>query len=274
MIASAHGQSLARGAAGTALLPVEQALTGTGTWRDAHAAIKQATAAPVDAGPHAALLHGAPALAFILHAARADGHPRYEKPLATLTGHVERITRQRLAAAHARLRRGEPGTFSEYDLFHGLTGLGVVLLRTAPGSDALAGILRYLAALTRPVIDGGQALPGWWAARDPDPLIPTPGGHANLGMAHGGAGILAFAALTKLSGITADGQDETIAHLQAWYERWRQDGADGPWWPQHLTREALRTGRPAQRRPGRPSLCYKLTELNHEFSQFMGVLLV
>jgi hypothetical protein len=48
-------QSLAKGASGNALLRVERALAGTGTWRDAHAAITAAVAGPVDASPRACL---------------------------------------------------------------------------------------------------------------------------------------------------------------------------------------------------------------------------
>jgi hypothetical protein len=248
--------SLAQGAAGIALLRIEQALTGSGTWADAHSAVRQAAAMPVDASPAAGLFYGAPALAFALHAACADGRARYQAATQELDGIVQRTARQRAVAGIRRLERGDDGAFREYDLFHGLTGIGALLLRTSPDSDALAEILRYLTLLTRPQAAGDSMVPGWWAGHDPDPLMPTPGGHANLGMAHGAAGILAFLSLATVAGRTVDGQGEAIGTLAAFFDRWRQDSPDGPWWPQWLTRADLLAGCPTRPRPGRASWCY------------------
>ena len=258
--AQADAQSLDTGAAGTALLHIELALTGTGTWHDARHAITQAAAEPVDASPSGCLLYGAPALAFVLHAAQADGQPRYQDASAVLIRHVDRIARQRLAAARARITSGKPGTFSEHDLFHGLTGIGAVLLRTAPASDALGDILAYLISIvTKPLTLDGVQVPGWWAARDPDPLHPAPGGHANFGMAHGAAGLLAFLALSSISGRAVHGQPEAISVLCDWYDRWAQETSDGRWWPEWLTLSDLRAGRPGQRGAGRPFLLLRDT---------------
>lgn len=251
----AADQSLANGAAGAALLAVEQALNGSGTWHDARTLIAKAAAA-VDAGPHAALFYGAPALLFVLHAASTDGYPRYRAAARQLDGHIHRIARQRLGAAEARMASGRPAAFAEYDLFYGLTGFGVLLLRTAPGSGTLADILRYVTGLTMPRVLDGLEVPGWWAAHNPDPLLPTPGGHANFGMAHGAAGLLAFLSLAMLKGCTVDGQHETISYLTRWFGKWRQKSSGGPWWPQWITRDQLRSGRPGQNGPGRPSWCY------------------
>jgi hypothetical protein len=251
----APAQSLARGTAGTALLAIEQAMTGTGTWAGAHAAITAAAAEPVDAGPGAALYAGAPALALVLHAARADGHPRYEAAISELDGHVLRAARLRLAAAQESQQRGEL-SFRDFDVFYGLAGIGALLARTSPPSKVLAGVLRYLAGLARPRLLDGTQVPGWLVAHDPDPLMPTPGGHVNLGMAHGAAGILAALALAARRGIIVRGQLEAIGYLRDFFGRWRQDSPDGPWWPQWLTRDDLRAGTPAQPGPGRPSWCY------------------
>jgi lantibiotic biosynthesis protein len=255
--AQATAQSLDTGAAGMALLHVEQALTGAGTWNHAHEAITRAAAEPIDASPSGCLLHGAPALAFVLHAAQADGQPRYQDAAGTLGRHVGRIARQRLDAARARITSGTPGTFVEHDLFYGLTGIGVVLLRMAPATDALGDILAYLTTIvTRPLALAGVQVPGWWSARDPDPGHPTPGGHANLGMAHGAAGILAFMSICAISGHAVEGQREAISALCDWYDRWGQDAPGGRWWPEWLTLSDLRTGRPSQQGPGRSSWCY------------------
>ena len=91
---------------------------------------------------------------------------------------------------------------------------------------------------------------------DPDAILPPPGGHANFGMAHGAAGLLSFLALATRRGCAVDGQHDAIAVLTEWFDRWRQDGPDGPWWPEWVTRGELRAGRPAQERPGRASWCY------------------
>jgi hypothetical protein len=251
----APAQSLARGAAGTTLLAIEQAMTGTGTWAGAHAAITAVAAEPVEAGPGAALYAGAPALAFVLHTARADGHPRYEAATSELDGHVLRAARQRLAAAQESQQRGEL-SFRNFDVFYGLAGIGALLARISPQSKMLAEVLGYLAELARPRLLDGTQVPGWLVAHDPDPLMPTPGGHINLGMAHGAAGILAALALAARRGIIVRGQLEAIGYLRDFFGRWRQDSPGGPWWPQWLTRDDLRAGTPAQPGAGRPSWCY------------------
>lgn len=246
-------QSLASGAIGPALLHVERAWTGCGTWATAQSHIRQVMTGPVDAAEHTGLFYGAPAVAFLLQAA-ADRHHSYRAASQTIGEHVLRLSRRRLAAAAERINSGQPAAFAEYDLFYGLTGIGALLLRHHPDNDELAGILRYVVTLvTLPHHDDGVELPGWWVAHDPDKIMPTPGGHANFGMAHGAAGLLSFLALATLQGRVVDGQDEAIAVLTQWFDRWRQDGSS---WPQWITREELRAGRPAHAHPGRISWCY------------------
>ena len=252
----ARHQSLADGTAGTALLHIERALSGRDSWTKAHALIRQVATGPIDGGDHAGLYYGAPAVAFMLHTTNGDGQPRYEQALATLDHHVARLARRRLSTAVTRTNAGEYTQFSEYDLFYGLVGIGALLLLRQPGSDTLGDVLRYLVRLTRPSRHDGVELPGWWVTHDPDPTLPTPGGHANLGMAHGAAGILALLALAARAGHVVEGQHEALERLTDWLENWRQHSPDGPWWPQWITLTALRTGRPTQQRPGRPSWCY------------------
>ncbi|MFI7225137.1 lanthionine synthetase C family protein [Nonomuraea angiospora] len=249
-------QSLTKATAANALLHIERALTGTGDWNSAHAHIRQATAGPIDSAPHAGLYYGTPAIAFVLHAASTGGNPRYQAAARALDKHLARLTQRRLATAAERIRRRAPATFAEYDLFHGLTGIAVLLLLRAPGSDLLAGILSYVTRLTKPRRVDGEELPGWWVAHDPDPLLPTPGGHVNLGLAHGAAGLLALLSLAALRGCTVPGQADAIDALGGWFDQWRQNSPDGTWWPQWLTHEELRTGRTTQPGPGRPSWCY------------------
>jgi hypothetical protein len=82
------------------------------------------------------------------------------------------------------------------------------------------------------------------------------GGHANLGTAHGAAGILAFLSLATIAGHAIDGQTTAIATLCGWYDTWEQNTGDGPWWPEWLPLADLRAGHPSQHAPGRPSWCY------------------
>ncbi|HEX7658471.1 MAG TPA: lanthionine synthetase C family protein [Pseudonocardiaceae bacterium] len=248
-------QSLAKGAAGTALLYIERAWAGTGSWQTAHAHIRNLMSGPIDGAQYASLYYGAPAIAFVLHAA-ADRHPRYRAAAVTLDEHTRRLARTRLAIATARRDQGEPVSFGDVDIFSGLTGIGALLLAYDPRSDALTDVLRYIISLTRPRRDDDGELPGWWTGHDPDRNVPTPGGHANFGMAHGAAGLLAFLALATRHGHEVDGQRQAIAALTGWFDQWRQNSDGIPWWPHWITRSELRMGRTDQLGPGRPSWCY------------------
>ena len=53
-----------------------------------------------------------------------------------------------------------------------------------------------------------------------------------------------------------DGHAEAIAIICAWLDTWQHDGSSGPWWPQWIARDQLRTGRPRRHGPLRPSWCY------------------
>ncbi|MEV6527457.1 lanthionine synthetase C family protein [Longispora sp. NPDC051575] len=252
----AKAQSLDKGPIGGALLAVEEALTGAGTWNTAHQQVQRAVAGPVDAGTHTGLYHGAPAVLVLLEAASADGRPRYAAERDLLHRHVRHLVQQRLADAQTRLAGRRAAGFAEYDLFHGLTGLGALLLRTQPTSTELGDVLRYLIRLTEPYRLDGLTVPGWWVDHHPDQLAPTPGGHANLGIAHGAAGILAVLSMAVRTGYEIDGQFAAIGELTASFDRWRQEDQHGTWWPQWITRDDLAAGHTAQHEPGRPGWCY------------------
>lgn len=249
-------QSLATGATGAALTDIEVALHDRSGWPAVHARLAAISAAPIDAGLHAGLYYGAPALRYLLACASQDGRGRYRSAADALDRHVVRIVTARLADAHQRHQAAEPTRFAEYDLFYGLVGLGTLLARTDPDSGLLADVLAYVVSLTTPRREPAGWVPGWFVPHDPDPLLPTPGGHANLGLAHGAAGLLAFLASSARAGHLVDGQWEAITGLQQFFDDWRQDSDTGPWWPQWLTPEELATSTTNQLAPGRPSWCY------------------
>jgi hypothetical protein len=249
-------QSLSDGTAGTALLHIERARLGHGTWRQAHAWITSAATGEISASDTAGLFLGLPAVAFMLDAA-ASGSSRYGAGLGDADRHLAALTAARAAAGMDRIRAGQPGGFQEWDVFFGLAGLGALLLRRAPGSSAMERVLQYLVALTRPLHVDGLEVPGWWAGHDPSRKQSPSyrGGHGNLGAAHGTAP-LALLSHALRKGVAVDGQREAIATILAWLDAWKQDAPAGPWWPEWITLDDLRAGRPGQRRPNRPSWCY------------------
>ncbi|WP_327352758.1 lanthionine synthetase C family protein [Streptomyces sp. NBC_01304] len=250
------GQSLATGAAGIALFHIEQAATGQATWRPAHRWISQAAAGDITATDSTGLYLGAPAVAFVLQAAPDSVQHLYRDARTALHGHVVNLTHRRVDSALARMYRGAHTTFAEYDTFYGLTGIGAYLLRAAPNSDAMEKVLRYLVSLTHPLDSDGPATPGWWVDHDTSRSHSLPGGHGNLGVAHGITGPLLLLAQAHRRGIQVDGQAEAIRAICDHLDMWRQESDTGLWWPEHLTLTDLQTGRPHQHKSARPSWCY------------------
>lgn len=248
-------QSLAYGATGIALLHIERAGAGPVPWQPAHDWLAAAVSDGVDASDSAShLYYGAPALAFVLRIAAAHHPGRYARALATLDQHVTPLTRRRLERAHARIDAGQLPALAEFDTIRGLAGIGAHLRHSVEQHGLLRDVLTYLVRLTEPLSNHGDTLPGWWSDLDPggNPNNPVyPGGHANLGMAHGIAGPLAMRA-----GITVDGHATAIRRICRWLDTWVQDGPAGPWWPYWLTRAELGSGRVQRPGPARPSWCY------------------
>lgn len=253
---NARAQSLATGAAGIALLPIERAQRGTGSWADAHASLADCVNDLI-ADEGASLYFGAPAVAFALHTAHT-GTGRYATALDTLDAQITRLTRQRLTAAHARIDRGERPRSGEFDLFYGLTGLGAYLLCRDRHADVLREVLTYLVRLTWPLPGEEAGLPGWWTHIAPSGAASDefPGGHGNLGMAHGISGVLSLLAIATRRGTFVDGQLTAMKRICAWLDGWRQEAGTGPWWPQWITLADHRTGTVTQPGPLRPSWCY------------------
>ena len=212
----------------------------------------------VSATDTSGLYLGAPAITFILDAAASGATDRYQDALADVDKHVIALAHHRAETALARIRAGELPGFREYDVFFGLSGIGALLMRRAPGSSAMERVLDYLVTLTRPQLVDGDVLPGWWVGHDPHRRFSASyrGGHGNFGMAHGICGPLALLSQAMRRAITVDGQHDAIITICEWLESWRQDVEAGPWWPEWITLPELRTGLSSQPGPARPSWCY------------------
>lgn len=249
------GQSLANGALGAALLHIVRARTGDGDWTTAHAWVRAAVRDPVSANPAAGLFHGVPALAYVLHTTEL---PDYTRLLEALDHHVDTLVQHRVHEAHNRIDRGHLPRLVEYDLIKGLTGLGAHLLAHRPISTALTEVLTYLVRLTKPLHIDGESLPGWWTHQAPSgrASIEYPGGHGNLGLAHGITGPLALLALALQRGITVDGHADAIGRICSWLDTWQQEDTAGTWWPRWVTRDEQRTRHTTRPNPMRLTWCY------------------
>lgn len=251
-----RSQSLAGGAAGIALLHIERARSGHGDWPTAHAWLAAAAHDDLSAGPNAGLFFGAPALAFVTHAA-ADRSGKLTRALADLDTSTIALTHRRLDQAHARIDRGERPVLAEFDLIRGLAGFGSYHLLRHPHHHITRAVLAYLVRLTTPLRSGG-GLPGWWTEVSPngDPSPDFPGGHGNIGMAHGISGPLALLSLALQRGVVVDEHTDAIGRICAWLDAWQQQHPAGPWWPGIITLDDVHNGHLRQPSPGRPSWCY------------------
>lgn len=252
---AAAGDSLGDGIAGIALLPFEQARTGGADTVAAHQWAKRMTQGTVTAHPDlASLYRGAPAVAFALH---TSGQPAYARALDSLDEHITTLTRHKLQAAHDRIDGGRLPTVREFDLISGLTGIGAYLLHRDRHPELLRDVLAYLVRLTEPVLIDGEPLPGWWSAEPPAdrPAGAWPGGHGNLGLAHGAAGPLALMATAMRRDTTVPGQTRAMTTIGDWFDRCRVGATPASWWPGRITLAEQRTGI-AQDGPQRPSWCY------------------
>jgi hypothetical protein len=256
-------QSLAGGAIGIALLHIEQTLAGHGDQATVHAWLRYAASEPISTGPNANLFHGAPALGFVFHAAAALTG-RYRRTLAALDDATVAITRTRLAAAFARIERGDRLPMREFDLIHGLTGLGVYHLTRHPEHPITRNVLDYLVRITRPHGQGermpsGASVPPWWLpvalTGEPDPGR-FPQGHGNLGVAHGMSGVIALLALAAIRGVSVPDGRAALATLCAWTDEWLKTTDGEAWWPGYLTIGAGENSYVTATLRPRPSWCY------------------
>jgi lantibiotic biosynthesis protein len=249
-------QSLAHGAAGVALLHIERAHAGLGSWQRVRDWLACA-ADPVASGPGSHLFYGAPAVAFALRCAAVNSKG-YAGALATLDREIAITTRHRLEAGHVRMDRGELPVLAEFDTIRGLTGIGAYLLRGDPGGELIRAVLAYLVRLTEPIAEDGEMLPGWWTSLSPagTPSADFPGGHGNNGVAHGIGGPLCLLSIAVREGVAVDGQVSAIKRICGWLDQWRRGSGGASSWPYWVTRSHLSGRRPRAIRPLRPSWCY------------------
>ncbi|MEU4385844.1 lanthionine synthetase C family protein [Promicromonospora sp. NPDC023805] len=228
-------QSLSRGDLGAALLSAVRTDNEGQTLE-----LAARSTMPLLSGQRAGIFLGAPALTFVLHVAGWKG-PAMDRLDAIVAAHV----RARLAVAHDRIDAGRPAAFAEYDLMHGLAGVGTLLLARRTDLDTTKALLAYLVRLTELVRTSlAGARPGWWVWHQhsaPD----QPGPHANAGLAHGITGPLAVLALAIRRNIRVPGDLDAIGRILAWFDDNRH--LDGGWARWTGDREAG---------PRAPSWCY------------------
>lgn len=248
---------LGRGLAGTALYQAVLA-QDSGQWDRAHTTARTLAGQPAAVHPvGASLYRGAPAVAYVLHAA---GHPAYRSALDHLDNMLATLVRTRLADAHRRIDAGNPPRMREYDLISGLTGLGALLLHRGTHAELLDDVLCYLVQLLQqPVTVNGEEVPGWWTSDSPSgrPDAAWPTGHGNFGMAHGVAGPVALLALSTRAGHTVVGHHQALTQGCRLLEQRAHYLTNGsPAWPETITFDAWIDGSPATGCPARPSWCY------------------
>ncbi|GAB2925240.1 lanthionine synthetase C family protein [Streptomyces heilongjiangensis] len=248
---------LGRGLAGTVLYQAVLA-QDSGQWDTVHTTARALVRQPAAVHPAGASLYrGAPAVAYVLHAA---GHPAYRSALGDLDSVLAVFIRTRLADAHRRMEAGHPPRMQEYDLISGLTGLGALLLRRGTHSELLDDVLHYLVRLLQqPIMFHGEEVPGWWTSDSPSgrPDAAWPTGHGNFGMAHGVAGPIALLALSARAGHSVAGQHQALIHCCRLLEERAHHLPNGATaWPETLTIDGWIDRSTMPRRPGRPSWCY------------------
>lgn len=211
------------------------------------------------AAANAGLFFGAPALAFVTHAA-AGSSGRYRSALTRLDEAACAVTRTRLAAAHTRIDRGERPSMKEFDLIRGLAGLGAYHLGRHPDHQITSDVLSYLVRLTQPLPAGGE-LPPWWTDVAPNgkPSPDYPHGHGNFGLSHGVGSVVALLSLALLRNLAVAGADDAVGRICAWTDRWRQQSDAGPWWPGFITTDQVREQRVEPSLRPRPSWCYGIS---------------
>ncbi|WP_163508693.1 lanthionine synthetase C family protein [Fodinicola acaciae] len=222
---------------GVALLFAELAATDRAYRRQLDAYLAASLAEP-PAAPPGQLYDGVIALAFAIHLAhRGRAEPAL---LARLDEVIAQSAVQQAHAVRDRL------SWSSYDLVSGPTGVGRYLLARGR-HEALREVLTSLVAIA--LAPAGERTP-WWVGHGHLRGVDSPGGHLNLGVAHGVGGPLGLLSLAWLAGVRVDAHQEAMGALVAILDSVRREDTAGPYWPAVVER-------PGQvRRRGRDMWCY------------------
>ena len=244
---------LAAGAAGgfaglaIACAAFDAAWPGEGWDRRGHEFLARAARGLALPGARPGLLDGRAGLA-LAAGALARGGERY--------GGLRESVESAVAADALRQQQPTPKdgllAYQDVDLVSGPTGIAAALsvLRARPAcAEALDATVNRLVAL----VDVARQRPRWWIA--PQSLWQglrkqAPDGLAEIGVAHGVAGVVAALSLVRLEDDPRADRgetDEAIAALAHWLGTQRSDDENGPNWPNGVPRTA------AGRRPERLS---------------------
>ncbi|MGC4851885.1 lanthionine synthetase C family protein [Micromonospora sp. DT4] len=250
---------LGHGAPGIVLLHAELAAAQVAGWERVHRWLTYAARTPITSGADSHLNYGAPALAVALATVAEHLPGAYRSTLEGLDATIAEDTLRRVAVITERLEPGRRPLLADFDVVRGVTGVGAHLLRRRPDSPAVTAVLSYLVRLTAPATHDGVEVSGWWTHVGPHGDVDDryPGGHANVGVAHGIAGPLTLLAFAARAGVTVPGHIEAIATICAWLDQWQSGSPGRPAWPYWITRDEHRSGRPVPpAHPRRPSWCY------------------
>jgi len=254
-------QSLAHGALGVAVLHTELAAAGLRPFDRVHDWLTTIAGNPVTVGTSTGLFYGAPAVARVLAGAAAIRPGAYRSAVTPLVTRIATDAHGRVAAAHARMDAGVPAVMAEFDTMRGLAGVGAFMLHHDPDGAALRAVLSCLVRLAEPITLDGDTLSGWWTLTGPTGRVEDdfPGGHGNVGLAHGICGPLALLAQALRRGTAVAGQPDAIETICAWLDSWRIDTPTGHRWPYMITRnehDSRPTGVTHSGAVRRPSWCY------------------
>lgn len=255
-------QSLAYGVPGIVLLHAEAAAMGLRPWGRVSVWLKSA-GPKLSGGEGVGAYYGAPAVAHAMTGVASVMPGSYREAMRLLDNRIAALAVRRINDAIRRLRARKLPELAEFDTVRGLAGLGRHLLRRQPAGDAINEVLSYLVWLTAPLEDEQGSVPGWWTPTGPAGRLDGrfPGGHGNVGMAHGIGGVLALLSLAQIQGITVSGQNQAIADICAWLDKYSLTSEYGARWPYMVDRpeHTADTVPQALKRHGvsrRPSWCY------------------
>jgi len=144
---------------------------------------------------------------------------------------------------------GAPGR-GEYDLINGLTGIGVYALEGAPRLSAAACLERVIERLAERATDSPQGA-AWFSPPERLPAFQRadyPGGLFNLGVSHGGAGVVGLLGAACRAGQTATA-GSLLERATVWLLARRQEPGAGFCFP-HFHAPGVAP------RPSRLAWCY------------------